>query len=358
MVGVLIIAAACRPLHVPGVRGLDGVPSLSTSGPRLIVPDTLGSVAGCQGTPIGGVVVDRNPQGIYSVDFADGVAIERGRSGDGPTEYRSIGGLFPFRADSLLLEDPAARSVLVLAPDGTPVRKLAFGQMGAGLTLAGGDETGAVYLTQRTSLGTERAPAESLVVYRWSPPAGVLVRAVTLATSGDLTLTQVEAVGAHGQSRISMSIPNPFGWNDVVIPQPSGGVLVLRAHGMTLERWVDGRLVRSSPPWGYDPLPLATSDFGNGVVPAAFVPVLAKDATKSPFNATRVIAGRGFLGIPLTQLTRDSSTIVLEMDTLGVVRGQLTIPHAERACMLDGTQLWTTMRDSFGVASLWSRALR
>lgn len=66
------------------------------------------------------IVVDSRELTVQLLDPRLGTASTIGRTGEGPGEYRWPSRLYPFRADSTLLEDAAGGRIMVIGPDGKP----------------------------------------------------------------------------------------------------------------------------------------------------------------------------------------------------------------------------------------------
>ena len=70
------------------------------------------------------IILDRCEPLLRLIDFSTGQEKTIGRSGSGPTEYRSAGFLLPLPADSSIVGDYRNRRFLVIDPAGNPVRVL------------------------------------------------------------------------------------------------------------------------------------------------------------------------------------------------------------------------------------------
>lgn len=89
------------------------------------------------------LVVDMGEKELRLVDLVRGTMSVVGRQGGGPTEYRMPGILLPGASDTVAFYDAMQQRLLLISPQGTPVRTVPFG--------ASGDVAGMLSRMQPTS---------------------------------------------------------------------------------------------------------------------------------------------------------------------------------------------------------------
>jgi hypothetical protein len=149
--------------------------------PTASLPDAFSFVRGMREMPDGRLLVaDYVEQRLVAVDLATGETRDVATEGPGPTEIRLPFGLNPGRADSTFAIDYGNNRLLVLAPDGRPVRTMVVEQPGR-MFLRGYDATGAfVYAIPGWSEGPNALPNDSVRVVRWRPPSDEITTAVVI----------------------------------------------------------------------------------------------------------------------------------------------------------------------------------
>jgi hypothetical protein len=114
------------------------------------------------------VVTDPQDKVLAIVNLATGAVTPIGREGAGPGEWRSPSRLLPLPGDSTLVQDPPNGRLMIVAPDGTPVRT--FTPSGGRGTLRFTDGRGRLYYQEpsfRTGFGGAVMPEDSSAVVRY-----------------------------------------------------------------------------------------------------------------------------------------------------------------------------------------------
>ena len=134
------------------------------------------------------------------------------REGDGPLELRSPRRLFAFRGDSMLVAGKDESILMVLSPDGAPVRRVSVGSL----------STGTNWL--RTLRGVASDGKLLYVSPRVTNPR---------VDSAGLLLVNPERKSVAVVATISY--PSPGGTRDQAVLLPSGNLVVFRAGAQALE---------------------------------------------------------------------------------------------------------------------------
>jgi hypothetical protein len=149
--------------------------------PTASLPDAFSFVRGMRELRDGRLLVaDYTEQRIAVVNLATGESRDLVTEGPGPAEIRLPYGLSPAKADSTFAIDYGNNRLLVLAPDGRPVRTMVLEQPGR-LFLKGYDASGAfVYAIPGWSEGPNALPNDSVRVVRWRPSSDDVTTAVII----------------------------------------------------------------------------------------------------------------------------------------------------------------------------------
>lgn len=222
-VALLVSSAHAGPVHAQNVPVLAPRASLDSA------PFTR--IRGLQELRDGRVLVaDQTENALWIVDLARGTREKIGREGAGPNEYRSPVELWPFRGDSLILEDLGNGRLSLYGPALRMGRTIPMFSIGGTLPAAT-DTLGGFYFDNGTHVRIER---------RRNPAAGdraVLSRIVESAP---------ESVDSIGWLRIA-GPPNPQVWYpwDAWAVGADGRVLIVRNQAEYRVEWrlPDGRHV-------------------------------------------------------------------------------------------------------------------
>jgi hypothetical protein len=155
IVAFLMLFAAVRPAHTQDVRVLERAASLDSA------PFTR--IRGIHVLPDGRVLVtDQRENAMWAVDLGQGTREKIGREGAGPNEYRHPTGLWPFRGDSVIVEDLGNGRLSFFGPELRMGRTVPLFSIG-GTLAAGTDTLGRFYADNGTSvrIARRRDPAAS-----------------------------------------------------------------------------------------------------------------------------------------------------------------------------------------------------
>ena len=223
-VAFLVISAAATRAAARQVRVLKPAAALDSA------PFTL--IRGLHELPDGRVLVsDQRENALWAVDLARGTREKIGREGAGPDEYRNPVELWPFRGDSVILEDLGNGRLSFFGPDLRMGRTVPMFSVGG--TLPGtADTLGNIYFDNATHVRIERTH---------NPAAGDRAILSRLAESA------AGKADSIGWLRIA-GPPNPQVWYpwDAWAAGADGRVLIVRNQDEYRVEWrlPDGRTVR------------------------------------------------------------------------------------------------------------------
>ena len=186
------------------------------------------------------LVVDNGEKELRLVDLTKGTMSIVGRQGGGPAEYRMPGMLLPGAADTASFYDVMQQRILLISPQGTPVRTVPFGTTGdvsgmlSRMQPAGTDAAGHLYgqtmgAKMPTSPSESQSPmptfADTIEIQTMDLRTG---KTTTLAAIRNPTskLAPKMAMGGGG-IKLTMTAPD-FSSQDVWTAFPDGRVALLR----------------------------------------------------------------------------------------------------------------------------------
>jgi hypothetical protein len=180
------------------------------------------------------IVTDAREGTVQLLDLASGRATPIGRQGAGPREWGRPGPLLPLPGDTTLMLDVINRRVLVLAPDGRPVRTEPAGDedlLWQG-TIGGVDASGRVLLVlERRSADPTGSSTGVADVVRFDR------RTRRADTVGTLLRPKGERTAARmlGNGMMQLATNLPLAARDLAVLSPDGRVILVRAQPYRLE---------------------------------------------------------------------------------------------------------------------------
>jgi hypothetical protein len=278
-----------------------GLPAQARPATRLAPPDVsldeeFSVVASVRELTDGRVLVTDEREGrVVVVDLRTGDAVQIGRTGAGPGEYRQVGRLWPLAADSSILKEPfsprwlilsAAQVVTTVGPSDSSVRTVGPNR------LMGTDGQGNVFWTQfardaagrpslsdsllllRLNRGTQRVDTIARVQSEngWSTAAGVSASAPAVAAS---------AGGAPQRRTYRIALTAP----DQVAVFPDGWIAIARANPYRVDWCPPDRACRRGQAMGTESLPMTDRE------KRAYLAVAAATQTWPPTTDPAATAG-------------------------------------------------------------------
>jgi hypothetical protein len=201
------------------------------------------------------IVVDAKDREVSLLSSSGTKVRVLGRRGAGPGEYRWPIAALPIPGDSTLIVDRELRRLIVLAPNGTPVRT-ATAPSGAGRTLdfeAIADARGGmVFPSQLVSAGdTVMVP-----LLRWDRATGRVDTIGRMQLRASVTRTMTRGGRAFRvETRVIYYSPT-----DALVPAQDGGVIVLRGADYHAELIRPDRTTQAFPPVSYARVPLSAAE--------------------------------------------------------------------------------------------------
>ena len=231
----------------------DGAPRHGTGLPEEF-PSPFTTIRSVMALPDGRLVLsDPQENRLVLLDFTDGSQSELGRLGEGPREYRRVGGLYRARGGGVLVFDQELRRLLPVAPSGTLEDAESpphYGFSGSWSRYApdhlSTDSLGYAYSAIREGDFTARAA----VLLRHGPGA----RPDTLTR---LRRRETRAVTGQGAREYQEVLFSP---EDAWVVAPDGYVAVVRAEPYQLE-WIPpiGQ-PRAGPRIRHEPVPITRTE--------------------------------------------------------------------------------------------------
>jgi len=221
--------------------------------PTATITDAFSFVRGMRELRDGRLLVaDYVEQRVVAVDFSTGTTRDVATEGAGPANIRLPMGLVPIRGDSTFAIDYGNNRLLVLAPDGRPVRTWVLEQPGR-LFNRGYDASGAIlYAVPGWSEGPNALSNDSVRIVRWRPGSDEL----TVAAVVQGTRMRVDRSPSM-EPRIPIV---GFGSQDSWVMSSDGEIIVVRATPYRVDHiGADGR-IRSGPAQPVTTRPITTAD--------------------------------------------------------------------------------------------------
>lgn len=243
----ITIGAGCqgasdRTTAARGTVADQDAPRLSLAPPSDSLPHQFGKIASTRELSDGRVLVsDETAVQLLIVDFTDGSVSVVGREGQGPGEYRAVGGMWPVRGDTTLHKEPYASRLIVLAGSdvmGTFASGDSIVQRLGATPILGTDTTGHVVIAawHRDAQG-QIIPADSLHLVRVNWKTGVTDTVTRIQSEqgwsgssgvkgGGGPAAAGSPSGGGGSPKFAVSLSAP----DQVAVLPSGWIAVARAR--------------------------------------------------------------------------------------------------------------------------------
>lgn len=237
---LLAVFSTCAPV----AGQAPDIPTLTPT--RTFSAEGFSRVRGVQELPDGRVLVaDQTEAALYRVDFDLQERTLLGHRGQGPGEYLAPTGLYPFRADSVLMVDIQNGRFAIVGPDGVIGRTEPL--FGEGISVPeGSDQEGRRYWDGVSHLRTRKRTdpsAQEAPIVRYDPDTEVRDTLAYLTIPGP-------------------SNPNAFpAWDDWAAG-PRGHIAIVRNQDEYRLDWVDpdGTFRKGVPVEGFRPMKVTRAD--------------------------------------------------------------------------------------------------
>jgi hypothetical protein len=235
------------------------IPVIDLPAPSVVSAQTIGSVIGIRQLPHGNVLVDdgdRRQLRLFDADLASSAVVLDSISGTAHSYGRRPSPLVPYRGDSTLIPDYAARALLVIDPGGRVARTLALPNPNdVGLVTRGAavDSRGRlVYVGSRARAPKAKAGLDS---FQDSLPilrADLDLRRTDTIARVARPLSRTAAISPDGRATITAYVLDPLRTIDEWAVLADGTVGIVRGHDYHVDWIRDDAPMTSSPRMPFD----------------------------------------------------------------------------------------------------------
>jgi hypothetical protein len=331
------------------------------------------------------IVADSRDKLLQLIDLKGGTPKKIGREGSGPGEWGGLSRLLALPGDTTVMPDPRNSRLLVIAPDGTPVRTVSPSSTsanGGAIVIGGGgllnsrmtDTRGLLYAQDNSFsfAGAATRPDTALIV-RFD------LRTLTSDTIGSVKLPPAGPArrSTSAGTTISASAAIPFSPIDAWAVLPDGRLVIARSGDYHLEI-VSGKGTRTiGPRVPFTPIPIGAAEKQayldnqkrnaagrqltvNGVTAAAPPPAEPSEwpATMPPFLANALFASPS--GETWVLRTRPSSDPVPTLDVFngeGRMIARVVLPRSTTILGFGARSLYLARTDDDGLQYVQRYAL-
>lgn len=203
------------------------------------------------------LVHDQGEKKLATLDFATGALTDVSREGNGPTEFRSALALLRAPNDSIWLYDLIAQRVLILAPDGTPVRTQLFANSGDPMAMMNRP-----FVREHDAGGRSYGEVRAFTFSEGRMSFGDSVTLVRTSANRLDTLTRlpnhIRAPSFDGTT-IKLHVPGFVAW-DAWGVFPDGRVMVVRGDRYVPELFLPNGTRRTAPALPFTPVQVTAAD--------------------------------------------------------------------------------------------------
>jgi hypothetical protein len=265
------IAFSSAALIAAASSAVAQVPTRTYTKPDVEYAEPFSQIVGIRELSNGRVMVaDSRDKILQIIDFKGGTPKKIGREGSGPGEWLMLSRLLALPGDTTILPDQRNSRLLVIAPDGAPVRTIspaANPNVPAGVRLGGGGFTGARFVDAQGRLYYQ----ETSFSFGGSGPAAmpdsnpVLRYDIRTQATDTVAYLKVPPRGpaqtqTSGGATVSMAAPLPFAPVNAWGVTPDGRVVVAHAADYHIEL-ISGRGPGViGPKVQYTPLPVNAAE--------------------------------------------------------------------------------------------------
>jgi len=239
----VLLFLSCLPVNNTAAQQQASVPIRTLGQPVAEHPEGFTRIAAIRELSDGRViVVDDREQRLELLDFRTGDSRSLARRGRGPLEFASLGPLLPTRADTSLLVDVANSRLLVLGPQGRPVRSVSIGSAVTQVITGGLAAPSAVDSLGRLYDARAATNSGTAVIRRF---AHVGAQPETIAT---IATINARARSANTETTVLVRTATPYHDRDEWGVARDGTVMIARAEEYRVDVvGTDGRLTRGTP---------------------------------------------------------------------------------------------------------------